>query len=189
MASLPNSSKGALARAPLQIPKNASHAWYVVRPIRKALHPRDRRSRRPSFLSVGGHKPRPTSRQTKPTVAPGRAGEVIAPDAVHLVREVVHPVGVEHLPVLPEHLSGLGIDLESYFFADCKPLLPFPLLCLRFTSGCAFHFDHPREKPAEPRTRRMHTVLVFMLPARVQNCLIHDIHFGFILSDLLTQQQ
>ena len=125
MASLPNSSKGALARAPLQIPKNASHAWYVVRPIRKALHPRDRRSRRPSFLSVGGHKPRPTSRQTKPTVAPGRAGEVIAPDAVHLVREVVHPVGVEHLPVLPEHLSGLGIDLESYFFADCKPLLLF----------------------------------------------------------------
>src|SRR5262249_31053251 len=90
-----------------------------------------------------------------PHVASGRAGEVIAPDAVVLGRELAHPVRIAHLAVFPEYLSSLGIELDSFLFADCKPLLPFPLLCLRFTSGCAFHSDHTGEKPAKPRTRRI----------------------------------
>ena len=59
-----------------------------------------------------------------PNVNPGAAGEVIAPNLIALLRDIIsHPIGVEYLSMLPVHLGCLGIDSECRAFAEGQPLL------------------------------------------------------------------
>src|SRR5262249_42437254 len=74
--------------------------------------------------------------------ASGGTGEVVAANAFLLVGEMVQAIGVEHLPVVPEHLGRLGIDLECLLFAYCKPFLFACLGALRLPSWYNRHSDH-----------------------------------------------
>jgi hypothetical protein len=59
--------------------------------------------------------------------------EVIAPDTNLFVSEI-DPIGVDHV-ACSQKTSAARVDLDSFLFADCNPLLPFPLLCFRFAGG------------------------------------------------------